>query len=115
MRSESISIPWCTASLATSRGRTPILPASELERLGYRIAVAPIESLLVTARAVQELCAAFREEGRVDHLMPARMASFDEVKQILGLDEYLDVRERLERTGEGPSADYADYADEMDR
>lgn len=83
-----------------SAGRTPILPAAELERLGYRIAVAPIESLLVTARALQELCAAFQERGRVDHLVPERMASFQEVKQILGLDEYLELRSRLEAGGE---------------
>jgi methylisocitrate lyase len=78
-----------------STGKTPILPAAELERMGYKIAVAPIESLLVTVRAVQELCRAFLEEGRVDHLAPERMAPFSEVKEILGPESYLGLRERL--------------------
>jgi len=76
-------------------GKTPILPAERLEGMGYKIAVAPIESLLVTARAVQGLCAAFLEGGRLDQLGPERMASFQEVKEALGLDGYLGVRERL--------------------
>lgn len=77
-------------------GKTPILPLPELERLGYKIAVSPIESLLVTARAIETLCAAFLQEGRVDHLVPERMAGFDEVKQLLGLEGYLSVRPDLE-------------------
>lgn len=77
-------------------GKTPILPLARLEELGYKIAVAPIESLSVTARAVQLLCSEWLEQGRVDHLAPERMAPFGEVKSILGLDEFLSVRDRLE-------------------
>jgi 2-methylisocitrate lyase-like PEP mutase family enzyme len=76
-------------------GKTPILPVPELERLGYKIAVCPIETLLVTARAVQHLARAFIEEGRVDTLPADRMASFGEVKQILGVEEFLGMREGL--------------------
>lgn len=76
-------------------GKTPILPLNRLEALGYKIAVAPVESLLVTARAVQLLTGEWLREGRVDHLAPERMAPFEEVKQVLGLDGYLSLRERL--------------------
>jgi 2-methylisocitrate lyase-like PEP mutase family enzyme len=85
-------------------GKTPILPVPQLEKLGYKIAVAPIESLLVTARAVQQLCAAFIEHGRVDRLAPEQMASFAEVKEILGLDTYLGLREELRRPDEATEA-----------
>lgn len=78
-------------------GKTPILPIGDLEQMGYRIAVCPIESLLVTARAMQHLCAALQRDGRVDTLVGPVMASFDEVKQILGLDTYLGLRDELER------------------
>ena len=76
-------------------GKTPILPLARLEELGYKIAVAPIESLSVTARAVQLLCSEWLEQGRMDHLAPERMAPFDEVKSILGLEEYLAVRREV--------------------
>jgi 2-methylisocitrate lyase-like PEP mutase family enzyme len=76
-------------------GKTPILPLPELEALGYKIAVAPIESLSVTARAVQLLARDWLEQGRVDHLVPDRMAPFSEVKELLGLERYLSVRDGL--------------------
>jgi 2-methylisocitrate lyase-like PEP mutase family enzyme len=78
-------------------GKTPILPMRDLEQMGYKIAVCPIESLLVTARAMQALCHALQEHGRVDNLGDAAMASFAEVKEILGLDAFLGMRSELER------------------
>lgn len=76
-------------------GKTPILPLSRLEELGYKIAVAPIESLSVTARAIQLLSSEWLAQGRVDHLEPDRLAPFGEVKALLGLDDYLGLRDRL--------------------
>jgi 2-methylisocitrate lyase-like PEP mutase family enzyme len=77
-------------------GKTPILPVRNLEQMGYKIAVCPIESLLVTARAMQALCQALQREGRVDTLVGPAMASFTEVKEILGLDTFLNLRSELE-------------------
>ena len=78
-------------------GKTPILPLPRLEELGYKIVVAPIESLAVTARAVQLLTREWLEAGRVDHLAPDQMAPFSEVKELLGLEGFLSVRDQLER------------------
>lgn len=82
-------------------GKTPILPLPRLEELGYKIAVAPIESLSVTARAVQLLCGEWLGQGRVDHLAPERLAPFREVKELLGLEGYLSLRDRLDRGSGG--------------
>src|SRR5881296_2459831 len=71
-----------------SGGVTPILPVNELEQLGYKVVVCPIESLLVCARAMRELCQAWKTTGRVDQIATQAM-SFDEVKGLLGADEYL--------------------------
>ena len=70
-------------------GVTPILGVAALEQLGYKLAVAPIESLLVTARAVRDLCAAWLTQGRVDDIA-AQAMSFGELKKILGVDEFLE-------------------------
>lgn len=75
-------------------GATPILPVAELERLGYKIVVCPIESLLVAGRAVQRLIRDLLEKGRVDEAA-AGMMTFDEVKDVLGLKEVLGWRDRL--------------------
>jgi methylisocitrate lyase len=90
------AVPFPHLANMLTGGRTPILPVPELERLGFKIAVCPIESLLVTARAVQHLARALLEDGRVDTLGPDRMASFEDVKRILGVEEWLGLRESVE-------------------
>src|SRR5262245_50944364 len=74
-------------------GVTPILPVAELERLGYKIVVCPIESLLVTGKAMQRLIQGFLTTGRAD-LPGSEMMSFAEVKELLGLDEVMELRSK---------------------
>lgn len=77
-----------------SGGVTPILSVSELEKLGYKIVVCPIESLLVAGTAIMRLIDTLLARGRVD--LPAdQMMTFDQVKQVLGLDEVMRLRDRL--------------------
>ena len=75
-------------------GVTPILSVKELEQLGYKIVVCPIESLMVCARAMGDLCEAWKTTGRIDKLATQAM-SFAEVKKLLGVEEILRLRERL--------------------
>jgi 2-methylisocitrate lyase-like PEP mutase family enzyme len=75
-------------------GVTPILPVDELDRLGYKIVVCPIESLLVAGAAVQRLIRALLTRGRCD-LPQGEMMTFAEVKEVLGLNEILDLRRVL--------------------
>ena len=66
-------------------GATPILSASELEDLGFKIVVSPVESLAVTAFAVRQLADAMLSDGRVDGLSE-QMWSFAQLKQLLGVN-----------------------------
>jgi len=75
-------------------GVTPILTVDELGQLGYKIVVCPIESLLVTGTAMQQLIQALLTTGRVDR---ANMLTFAQIKQLLGLDEVLQLRGTLEK------------------
>jgi methylisocitrate lyase len=74
-------------------GLTPILSARELEQLGYKFVVCPVESLMVCARAMRELCETWRNTGRVDELAGAA-TSFAELKRMLGVEEWLGTGER---------------------
>lgn len=76
-------------------GVTPILSVDELGKLGYKIVVCPIESLLVTATAMRKLIDALLIKGRVDQV--EGMMSFGEIKKLLGLDEVLTLRSKLEK------------------
>ncbi len=71
-----------------SGGVTPIRSVGELERLGYKVAVCPVESLMVIARAVREMCQTFLSEGRLDNHV-GDLLSFQELKDLLGVEEYL--------------------------
>ena len=81
-----------------SGGVTPILPVKDLEQLGYKIVVCAIESLMVCARAMRELCEAWKTTGRVDQLA-LQATSFEEVKQLLGVEQFLKLRESLQCVG----------------
>jgi 2-methylisocitrate lyase-like PEP mutase family enzyme len=77
-------------------GVTPILAVDDLGRLGYKIVVCPIESLLIAGTAIQRLIQALLTRGRVD--LPAdEMMTFAQIKQLLGLDEVLGLRGKLEK------------------
>ena len=67
-------------------GVTPILSADELQKLGFKIVVDPVGPLLATGHVMRQLAEAMLNEGRVDQLA-SQMLGFDEVKQLLGLDE----------------------------
>jgi 2-methylisocitrate lyase-like PEP mutase family enzyme len=77
-----------------SGGVTPILPVEELGRLGYKIVVCPIETLLVAGKAVQRLIESLMKRGRCD-LPDTEMMTFAEVKKVLGLDEVMGLREKV--------------------
>ena len=69
-------------------GVTPILGADELEQLGFKIMVDPVATLLASGAAVRKLAETLKQHGRIDSLTP-EMLTFDQVKQVLGLDEFV--------------------------
>lgn len=75
-------------------GKTPILSAAELEEMGFKIVVAPIDSVLLTAKVMRAMAEAFRRDGHTKS-MENDMVGFDEIKEILGLDEYLNLKDSL--------------------
>ena len=73
-------------------GATPIQSTADLERLGYKIAVCPIETLLATGIVIRKLAAALLTTGRVDDAVA--IMTFAEIKKALGLDEFVRERDR---------------------
>jgi 2-methylisocitrate lyase-like PEP mutase family enzyme len=79
-------------------GKTPILSAQELEQMGFKMMVAPIDSVLVTARVMRELAQAFQRDGHT-RALSKYMVNFEDIKTILGLPHYNALRERLAEQG----------------
>ena len=67
-------------------GRTPPLTADELQELGYRVVIFPSSQTWIFARAYAELCAELRETGTTQGIRD-RMMPFDEVNELLGMEE----------------------------
>jgi 2-methylisocitrate lyase-like PEP mutase family enzyme len=68
-------------------GRTPVMSAEELERMGYGIVIFPSPQTRIIAKAYEELCAELIEHGSTRTVLD-RMTPFEEVNQLLGLDEW---------------------------
>jgi len=75
-------------------GKTPILSAAELEEMGFKMMVAPIDSVLLMARVMREMAEVFKRDGHTRALQD-QMVNFDGIKEILGLKEYLTLRDQF--------------------
>lgn len=75
-------------------GKTPILSVSELNDMGFKIVVNPIDSILLTAKAMREMAEVFKRDGHTQSLTD-KMVDFDEIKEILGLQSFLSLKEDL--------------------
>lgn len=81
-------------------GKTPILSVAELEQMGFKMVVAPIDSVLLTASLMREMAEVFKRDGHT-LAFAERMVGFDEIKRILGVSEFLSLREDLARDTSG--------------
>lgn len=75
-------------------GKTPILSVRELEDMGFKMVVAPIDSVLLTARLMREMAEVFARDGHT-RALEEQMVRFDEIKRILGVEQFLSLRDTL--------------------
>jgi carboxyvinyl-carboxyphosphonate phosphorylmutase len=68
-------------------GKTPMLPASRLEALGFRVAIYPGDLQKAAIRAMRDVAAALRRDGTTAALA-ARMVSFEDRFEIVGLSRF---------------------------
>ena len=73
-------------------GKTPLLPASRLEGMGFRVAIFPSETQRAAIYAMREALTLLKRDGSTAG-MDDRLATFQERDRIVGLDEW----ERLEQ------------------
>ena len=69
-------------------GKSPLLSAPELERLGFKIVIFPVSALLTVCRVVNDLMRDLKQQGTTAHLLN-NMVSVEECFDIVGLNEML--------------------------
>lgn len=70
-------------------GKSPLLPVSELEALGFKLVIFPISAMLAALRTMTDLMRELRETGTTAHLIADRMVSIQECFDTVGLSEML--------------------------
>jgi methylisocitrate lyase len=81
------------------RGKTPLLPATRLYELGYRLIAAPVAPVLAVTRTLERVYDVLRQQGTTQSI-PELMMPFDEFNDLLGLSAYY-AREQGFRRPEG--------------
>jgi 2-methylisocitrate lyase-like PEP mutase family enzyme len=69
-------------------GKTPMLPASELEALGFALVIFPGAIVRTLAKAAEEFYASLKTHGSTDPFR-ARMFDFDALNRLIGTAEML--------------------------
>ena len=73
-------------------GLTPLLPVTELQEMGFAIAAYPFTLLMQSMAAVQKALQAMKQ-GTI----PEAAMSFDELKNVIGFDDFYDELKRYEQ------------------
>lgn len=68
-------------------GVSPLLPAHELESMGYRLVIFPGTAVRAAAAAILRALEVLRRDGSTDGLRD-QMLSFRELNELLGLEDY---------------------------
>jgi len=85
-------------------GRTPIVPAAELEQMGYRLVIYPNAITRTVARAAMELLATLRRDGStLAHL--DRMLTFAQLTDLVGGQRWVSDLAASSTPGSGAEMD----------
>ena len=69
-------------------GKSPLIPASELERLGFKLVIFPVSALLTVAKTVRDLMRQLQEKGTTAQLT-TDMAGLMECFEMAGFSKWL--------------------------
>ncbi len=74
-------------------GKTPDLPAAELGRIGFKLAIYPNWVILAAIPAMQNLLAELKKTGSIAH-MRDKVATFKQFTEVAGLPEIQELEKR---------------------
>jgi methylisocitrate lyase len=86
-RAFAAAVPVPLLANMTEFGRSPLLPADELARLGYKMVIWPVTALRVAARAMED-CYTLLAASGTQTAMLERMQSRRELYDVIGYHDY---------------------------
>jgi len=76
------------------KGKTPFLPAEELEGIGYKIAIYPVSTLYAATRAMMRLLTQLKEKGSTEDCLED-LVSFEDFNNLVGVAEMRALERRF--------------------
>jgi 2-methylisocitrate lyase-like PEP mutase family enzyme len=77
-------------------GKTPMLPANELEAMGFRLGIYPSQTHRAAIRAAQRVLAALKQDGDTRRI-EGELATFQEREDAVGTARWRDLEEKYMR------------------
>jgi 2-methylisocitrate lyase-like PEP mutase family enzyme len=74
-------------------GKTPIIPAKELEQMGYSVVFWACSAVYTVTKALYDLFSGLKENGNTD-VTAAGMMEFGKFNQFIGLDHYKELERK---------------------
>jgi len=75
------------------KGRTPVLTRSELESIGYRIAIFPVTALLASVKAMSQVYAHVKATGSSEGT-PVELEDFGALTRLMGFEDVWEFEKR---------------------
>ena len=79
------------------KGRTPVLTKTELEQLGYKIAIFPVTALLASVQAMTQVYEHFKSSGSSVQ-NPVELYDFGELSKLMGFEDVWEFEKRFIET-----------------
>ena len=96
MRRICAEVPGPCLANNIETGLSPLLPAHELQAIGYAVAVFPVAATYAVAYALRDLFATIRRTGSTAEFLP-RLLAFDEFNELVGLSSQREREADLQR------------------
>ena len=79
------------------KGRTPVLTKTELEQLGYKIAIFPVTALLASVQAMTQVYEHFKSSGSSVQ-NPVELYDFGDLSKLMGFEDVWEFEKRFVET-----------------
>lgn len=100
MRRICAEVPGPCVANNVETGLSPLLPAAELQAIGYAVVIFPVAATYAVARALRDLFATIRRTGTTADVS-GQLVGFDEFNELVGLP--------AQRRREAALQDYAEH------
>ena len=81
------------ANMVEHGGKTPILAAQDLKRLGYKMAIYPCSLWMASIKSMQELLLVLKKDGMTNRFA-SKMVSFQEMFELVDLPGYVSLERK---------------------